>query len=342
MMARKTRTAAQAAPAPQAAGGGGSYYLPVSIYMLFPNTKAQFSVYLKQNDKYVLYSKERHDFSMEFRKQLYQRGVETVYVLSEQKREYEWYINKHLKDIVTNEEIPLRERARVYHDMLASNMREALVNCRMEGLHNDQFKPMFNSVMAGLAYFNLTGALVNLLPQMMGRKWSLQGHSASVFCYTMAMLKNYRFDDKDAVAAGLGSLLHDIGKIKLNRAILEAKELSKDQKIAERRHPVLGMGLCVNVVLSQRTLNCIVFHHEKYDGSGYPARLKGDLIPLPVRILKVCNDWDNLTTHTPSGPALKAPEALNEMRKEGKERYDGEVFAQFGNMLHDIGLLRDE
>ena len=103
----------------------------------------------------------------------------------------------------------------------------------------------------------------------------------------------------------LAGVLHDIGKLRLSRYV-SGKEnpLVVEEIKYVRRHPQLGCEALVNRGYSSFVLESIYYHHENYDGSGYPENLAGGQIPLGARILRVCDVYAALTSDRPYRRAL--------------------------------------
>ncbi len=97
--------------------------------------------------------------------------------------------------------------------------------------------------------------------------------------------------------------------------------------------------MCAHLPMTQNTINCILFHHEKLDGTGYPAGLKGDTIPLPVRIISMADIYDALTTARPYAEAMPPYEALTLIRHEMREEVDMNIFKRFVAVLSGADMI---
>lgn len=158
--------------------------------------------------------------------------------------------------------------------------------------------------------------------------------------YSQALLQSYGFDEDSLVQFGLGAMLHDIGKTFLDAAILtKPAALTPDEREEVNRHPVFGVGACARMPLSQDAINCILFHHEKLDGSGYPCGLRGDEIPLPVRAITIADIYDALTSNRAYAPARNAFQVLRIMSSEMRDQLDLDMFRRFVLMLSGANVL---
>jgi HD-GYP domain-containing protein (c-di-GMP phosphodiesterase class II) len=147
------------------------------------------------------------------------------------------------------------------------------------------------------------------------------------------------YDKEKIIDAGVGAMLHDIGKSSIPKRILNKPgKLEPDEWELIKTHPVQGLGLCSMMSLSHTTLNCILMHHEKCDGSGYPCGLKQEALPLEIRILTCCDIYDAITSNRPYAKAESSFSALNTMRHHMKSALDMNVFSEFVLMLSDANI----
>ena len=119
-----------------------------------------------------------------------------------------------------------------------------------------------------------------------------------------------------------GALLHDIGRIGIPDRILNKNEaLSDDEWEIIRRHPENGARLVKRVPLMTEVIPIIAFHHERYDGMGYPAKLKGDKIPVLARICAVAEVYDSLLNEQVYRKAWPRGKALMMIEQESMKSF---------------------
>jgi HD-GYP domain-containing protein (c-di-GMP phosphodiesterase class II) len=125
-----------------------------------------------------------------------------------------------------------------------------------------------------------------------------------------------------------GFLLHDIGKLAVPDAILRAPgRLTEEQWALMRRHPEEGVRMLSGVPFLDRALDVVRHHHERWDGGGYPAGLRGEEIPLWARIFSVVDALDAMTAERPYRPARSYRAALAEIRRHSGTQFDPAVVA---------------
>lgn len=132
----------------------------------------------------------------------------------------------------------------------------------------------------------------------------------------------------------VAGMLHDLGKIEVCEYLYGRKEdaLRIEEMQYIRTHSTIGYLILKDRDYSEFVLNTILYHHENYDGSGYPAGLKGDSIPLGARILRVCDVFAALIADRPYRAAFSAEAAL-EMMADEYVNYDMRIFLAFQSMI---------
>ena len=125
-----------------------------------------------------------------------------------------------------------------------------------------------------------------------------------------------------------GFLLHDIGKLSVPDAILRAPgRLTEEQWSLMRRHPEEGVRMLAHVPFLDRALDVVLYHHERWDGGGYPEGLKGKEIPLWARIFSVVDSLDAMTADRPYRPGRSYSDALEEIKRSAGTQFDPKVVA---------------
>lgn len=132
----------------------------------------------------------------------------------------------------------------------------------------------------------------------------------------------------------MAALLHDIGKAYLDPKILyKPYKLTIEEKKHVEKHSyfsyqeILKLGYPANIALD------VLYHHENFDGSGYPTGIKGNIIPIGSRIIRICDIFDALTSDRPYRKALDVSEAISIMNKE-INNYDPDIFKNFINLVY--------
>jgi len=148
-------------------------------------------------------------------------------------------------------------------------------------------------------------------------------HTARVAAISVLIAEELGLKQIEIDALKKGALLHDIGKIGVPDCILLKRgPLSKREFEIMKLHTVTGFNICKKMKSLRGAIFAIRNHHEKWNGEGYPDRLKGKDIPLLARIVSVADAYDAMTTNRPYRDALTHKEALNELQKKSGEQWD--------------------
>jgi putative nucleotidyltransferase with HDIG domain len=181
------------------------------------------------------------------------------------------------------------------------------------------------------------GVLVTLVETLALRDRMTARHAAAVARYARALAREMGCDEADQDLAHTAGLLHDIGKFALPDRILHAEILSDEDWAVVRRHPQEGATLVGRLDGYGPVADAILYHHEHVDGSGYPAGLIGNEIPLASRILSVCNVYDTLTARDSYRSPMTPQDAIAELRRVAGRQLDAEIVDTFVAMLEREG-----
>lgn len=155
-------------------------------------------------------------------------------------------------------------------------------------------------------------------------------HSRRVVRYTEAIAKSMKMKEKDLEHTRLGALLHDIGKIGVpDGTLLYPGELSQNQRDRIKKHPLIGYEIVKRIPFLLPAADIILYHHEKFDGSGYPYGLESDDIPLSARIFAIADALDAITSDRPYHKAKSMSEAIDEISKSSGTHFDPKVVEIF-------------
>jgi putative nucleotidyltransferase with HDIG domain len=170
-----------------------------------------------------------------------------------------------------------------------------------------------------------------------------RGHSERVTRFSMLIAKELGLDDKTQRDVQLCGLLHDVGKIGVPISVLRKKDKLTDEDWKHiRRHPVLGAEIISPITQLKKLIPSIRHHHERYDGSGYPDKLKGEDIPLISRILAVADTFDALTSERPYRNGLSDKAAVEEIEVVKGTQLDPACVEAFLAGYREGFIIREE
>lgn len=157
------------------------------------------------------------------------------------------------------------------------------------------------------------------------------GHSFRVSKYSLLIGRKMGISNLDLKILKVGSMFHDIGKIGIPNSILLKNSFLTDIEYFQiKNHPLIGSHILFPAKIYSKVIPIIKFHHERFDGNGYPTRLKGKDIPLLVRIVTVADTFDAMT----SGRTYRAPLSLDDVISE----FETNKGTQFDPEITDIFL----
>ncbi len=159
-------------------------------------------------------------------------------------------------------------------------------------------------------------------------------HSENVSRYSVAIAREMNIDDEEIEIIKNAGLLHDIGKIGIDKAILVKKDpLTKGEFEILKKHPMIGVNIIKDVKFLEKEIPIIKHHHEWYDGSGYPQGLKGREIPLGAQIMAVADAYDAMTTDREFKQKLSKDAAIKELQCGSGIQFSPEVVDVFLKLL---------
>ena len=157
-----------------------------------------------------------------------------------------------------------------------------------------------------------------------------KGHSDRVMKMSLRLGKAMGLSDEELVHLRRGAILHDIGKMCIPDKILQKKDpLTEEEWEVMRRHPIYAQEFLSDIQFIQPALNIPLFHHERWDGSGYPYGLKGKQIPLAVRIFMIVDVWDALSSSRPYRDAWNNKQVEEYFQQNSGKLFDPEVVEMF-------------
>jgi putative two-component system response regulator len=165
-----------------------------------------------------------------------------------------------------------------------------------------------------------------------------RGHSQRVGELSARLALELGEAGESAERLRLGGLLHDLGKVAVPEAVLHKPgKLTPDEFEMVMAHPVVGWEICRRLRSAEPVLDVIRYHHERFDGKGYPERLVGEAIPWPARILSVADALDALTSERPYRASLSVADAVSLLDRENRDgKWDPQVFTAL-ERLHARG-----
>lgn len=186
-------------------------------------------------------------------------------------------------------------------------------------------------------------SIANILNKINKKDKYTYGHSERVVIYAKKFAMYLDMDENSKKDLLLAAYLHDIGKLEISKELLNKREkLSQSEFNILRQHPTLGSDLVSNIEAFNAVVPVIKYHHEKYDGSGYPNNIKGNEIPYLARVLTIIDSFDAMTSKRPYNVRKDYNQAIIELKKCAGSHFDVELVSKFIDMLQSDMIKKKE
>lgn len=215
----------------------------------------------------------------------------------------------------------------LYHFLLLGSMLAVLGGLfkqYVEGVPIAQtVKALFTATPRERIEASLSPSIKQMIAETEARDPYTAGHNFRVATYALQLGEEMGLPPEHLSALAQGCVVHDLGKIRLPDAILNKPgKLTPEERRIIETHPVIGYDMCKRVGFMPEELQIIRSHHERWDGNGYPDRLKGEDIPLLARIAAVADVYDALTSTRAYRKAWSPEEALAFLREQKGKQFD--------------------
>jgi hypothetical protein len=198
---------------------------------------------------------------------------------------------------------------------------------------------------ASIAYKNIhrfeeesyrTLGLVQTLISLIEENTLARGSTSFIANYSYIMARKLNYPEEQLRDLIFGVVLRDIGMIKVSDLILRnPRELDNEEWEIIKQHPIDGADMLKKMRFSDLAVDIVLYHHERYNGEGYPHQLRGTQIPLGARIISVVESFAAMLQDRPIRPALPREEALNAIKENWGIRYDPEVVRNFVEIVEE-------
>ncbi|MDO4534536.1 MAG: diguanylate cyclase [Clostridium perfringens] len=179
-------------------------------------------------------------------------------------------------------------------------------------------------------------SIKTLIGVINGKDKYTYGHVKRVVNYANLIAKELKLDEKDRKYLIYGAYIHDVGKISVSKETLIKKMPLNDSQWQEiREHPKYGYEIIEKIDCLKDMSDMVLYHHERYDGRGYPKGLKGEKIPYLVRVLTVIDSFDAMTSIRPYNNKKTYDEGLEELKKCSGTQFDPKIVQVFSKVITD-------
>ncbi len=307
------------------------FYMPISIDRLRENSYITFELYMKVKDKLVLYKNRNLTITKKDLESLREHGVKELYIAKAERKKYRQYLEENLDKILNDPNVDIQTKANYLYES-AVNVVEDIFEHPRSGENIKRAKNMVNHTVN----FILSGpeAFLNLL-KIRAHDYYTFTHSVNVCTFSVALAQKLGYKDINTLRElGIGALLHDVGKSKIDPKIInKPTKLDPHEWEEMKKHPIYGVEIVKETkMVPEKSLLIIEQHHEKMNGKGYPKGLKGREISLFGRIGTIVDVFDAITTSRSYSPA-KPPIVAIKFMLEREEEFDHNILKNFIELI---------
>lgn len=310
----------------------GTQYVPMHIEYIKIDDPLETDVYIQIHNQFVLYKRAGQSFSPADKSQLLATKTKVLYIMASSDEDIRSFFEENLDSIMENPRVSEKEKA------------EVLYKCAM-GIAKDVFERPFKKEVVERSK-KVVDNTIQLLAQggdafiqmiqLSGHDYYTYTHSVNVLTFTVSLLSNMGYKDRRFLKeAGMGALLHDVGKSKVPIHILNKPgKLTEEEWNVMKQHPEWGAEIVEAAKLPDRGVHVIIQHHERINGKGYPHGLYGDAIPIASQAVSLADAYDAMTTNRCYQKARSAFEAFQIITQDMKEHYNPKLVHTFISMLN--------
>ncbi len=305
-------------------------YFPIPILLFQIDKIVNFDLFLRtnKNNEPVLYRSKSLPITENDISRLRKQGIETLYARSENKREYNHYLEQHLKEILSDKNVSPQKRTEVLYSVTTQTVKEMLEDPR-----SGQLLPRSrNLIEHALDFIFHEPTAFQCMLKVTNFDYYTHTHSVNVGIFSIFLAKEIHFSEDEILRFGMGALLHDIGKCRVDPQIVNFPgKLSAEQYEQMKKHPIYGYEILTKEqgLKDELQLDVVRHHHEKLSGNGYPDKLKGNEVSIYARVSSICDIFDALTTRRSYKNAYSSFEALKLIKERMAEDLDQEILKRF-------------
>ena len=162
-----------------------------------------------------------------------------------------------------------------------------------------------------------------------------RGHSDRVAAYSVLIGQRLGLSPDEIRTLRIGGMFHDIGKIGIpDKILLKADKLDSEEYNEIKKHPIIGKNILSNAIIFKNIIPIVLYHHERYDGKGYPYGLSDKEIPFLARIVSVADAFDAMTTKRSYRPELEIEYVKKEIKSKIGTQFDPIVATTFLDVIN--------
>ena len=306
-------------------------FIPISLESLCLDTLTNFEIYVLPTSERepILYRAKNLQFTEAVRTRLLEHDIERVYIRTSDRERYQEYIERNLDRIVSDDSIETKAKAEIVYSS-ATFLMEKLFKTPRAG---ENIRRSEQLVLNTVGFVLRDESAFRNLLAVTSYDYQTYTHSVNVYVYCVALAQKAGVAETadQLVVLGTGALLHDIGKSLIDRSIITKNgPLNEEEWAIIKKHPVYGVEILRETGgIPKEGYAVVNEHHERCDGSGYPAGLRAKRIHPYAKVAAVADVFDAMTTRRVYREAVGTFTALNVMKDEMGAGLDQHIFREF-------------
>ena len=311
------------------------YWRAISIDSITPDCFPNVALYLKSGCNYVLYKNPERMFTMDDRRRMERSFTEFMYVRSGDMELLNEFMEKNMKEMLAREDMSSAAKGKVLY--------QTSVNCVIDMFESPEASANLNRcrsmVQNMLQHITTDNHAFESLQTVIDHNFYIFAHAVQVTA--LSLLVHERLFDlapDEMLDVGVGSLIHDYGMTFITNEVLEKNDALSDVEYYKvKQHTQKGYEyLKHSGNYSEIVLNIVRYHHERFDGNGYPTGIKGDEIPRSAQVSALCDGYSAIIMDRAYRKAKTPAEAITILREEAiKGAFKLELFEKFAEIIHE-------
>jgi len=312
----------------------GAEFTAVPLTSLRVDSMTSFDIYFRPrlDQPFVLYAERNVQFTDAARQRLVDHNIDSVFIRADQLGAYRRYIEGNLPAIISDATIGMDQKSAFLYGS-ACGVVESLLE---EAPSPDGVRRGKEVVRETVGFMLQDEKVFGCLLRAISTVYRIYSHSVNVVTYSVALAEHAGHRDPATLRElAMGALLHDIGKCKIDPAILDKPSgLSENEWEIMRQHPQIGYDMLATTdSVGEIALDIVLHHHENMRGDGYPDGLEPERLSPLVRIVTIADCFDALTTDRPFQEAMTSFDALSLMGEQIAVALDRDSFRDFVSLM---------
>jgi HD-GYP domain-containing protein (c-di-GMP phosphodiesterase class II) len=312
------------------------YYVPVTVESIEPNMFPDVSLYMKSGNNYVLYKSHDNTFTKQDTERLLQNKVDFLYVSPEDMDTINEYMESNADRLLKSDKFDSKTKGKIIYQTSINYVGDIFTNPEKVTNMSRSTRMIENL----LTYLSSDSDALSSLESVMSHNYYTFVHSLQVTTLSIMLHSEaYLLERDELMDVGIGTLLHDFGKVFIPQGILKKQyKLTPDEIELIKKHPEDGYRfLKENTKLNDIALSIVRYHHERNNGTGYPLGLKGEAIPRSAQVGAICDVYCTMTIDHSGRRTIPPSLCVQIMREEMKGSFNERLLGVLEDLVANEG-----